>query len=434
MRLRQIYSRFFQLLVLALLTNQFVQFGASANPSTSKPANSPTNSTKENSPKALVEQVWQSVDNKYIDRTFNGQDWNAIRQRYLNRSYGSYEEAYQAIREMLKLLDNLYTTFYDPDQYKNLQGSRDVAGIGIRLASDEKTRSITVIQPIENSPAQRVGLLPKDIITTIDGKSVEKIDVNTVVQLLRGKAGTSVTLGVLRNGQPITFQVQRAKIEFPALQYYSEETTGGRVGYIHIIQFSAKANQEMKAAIENLEKQNVKGYVIDIRSNVGGLLRVSIDITRMWLSKGVIINTVDRDGKREQQLANNSALTQKPLVVLVNNGSASASEVLAAALQENQRAILVGTKTFGNNLIQLVQALQNETGLAVTTQKWLTPKGKDINHRGLNPDVFVDLDYNQEKKLQDILDERSKISPMTDPQFAKALEMLNRDIQRIPRP
>lgn len=425
MRLSPIYFRLIKLLAIALLTNQFIPFHALANPQTPERVNSPTSTAAQKSPKALVEEVWQIVERKYIDRNFNQQDWNAVRQRYLNQSYGSYEEAYQAIREMLKLQNDPFTRFLDPVEFKTLQvSSSDVAGIGLQLVNDRDTQAVTIIEPVEDSPAQKAGLLPQDIITEIDGKPIESCGVSSVAALLRGKAGTSVTLGVFRSGQPITFRIQRAPIEIPAVHYRAQETAIGRVGYVRLTQFSAKATQEMKTAIEALEKQNVKGYAIDLRSNSGGLLRTSIDIARMWLDNGVIINSVGRDGKLEQELANNGALIQKPLVVLVDGGSTSASEAFAAALQENQRALLVGTRTLGDNSVQLVQALQNETGFLVTVSKWLTPTGRDINGTGLVPDAVVEL---TERQRQDLLRER-KIGTVADPQFAKALEMLNQKL------
>jgi carboxyl-terminal processing protease len=426
MRLSLIYSRFLKLLAIALLTNQFMQPGAIANPSTLSQINSPTSTTAQKSPKALVEEVWQIVERTYIDGKFNQQDWNAIRQRYLNRSYGSYEEAYPAIREMLKLLGDPFTRFLDPVEFKNLQVHRsDVIGIGLQLTNDRETQAVTVIHPMENSPAEKAGILPQDIITAIDGKPVDKKSVSEVLTLLLDKVGTSVTLSILRSGEPITFRVQRAYIEIFPVPYRVKETALGRIGYIRLNQFSSHATKDMKAAIEALEAQNVKGYVLDLRSNAGGLFFASIEISRMWLDRGIIMSAIDRNGIQEYQQANHRALTQKPLVILVNGSCASASEIVAAALQENKRATLVGTRTFGNNLIQSVRAVQNGSGLAVTIAKWLTPTGRDINRTGLNPDVVVELTNSQR---QNLLRDR-KIGTVTDPQFAKALEILNQKLQ-----
>jgi carboxyl-terminal processing protease len=425
MRLSPIYSRFLKLLAIALLTNQFMQPGAIANPSTPEPVNSPTIITVRDSPKTLVDEVWQIISRHYIDPRFNQQDWNAIRQRYLNRSYGSYEEAYPAIREMLKLLGDPLTAFYDPVAYESLQSSTaNITQTGLEIINDRDTQAVTIIQPTENSPAQKAGILPHDIITTIDGKPVERKAFYEVLTLLQGNLGTYVTLGILRNGQPLTFRIQRANTENIPVRYRVEETAFGRVGYIRLNQFSVQVTEDMKAAIEALEKQNVKGYVFDLRSNPGGLLRASIDITRMWLDRGIIVSTIKRDGIQDQMMANNSALTQKPLVILINDNSASASEIVAAALQENKRASLVGTRTKGYNSIQSVNGLEKGSGLAVTIAKWLTPTGRDINRTGLNPDVVVEL---TDRQHQDLFRDR-KIGTTADPQFVKALQILNQKL------
>lgn len=421
MRLSPIYSRFLKLLAIALLTNQFMQPGAIANPSTPEPVNSPTIITAQDSLKALVDEVWQIVKSAYIDGKFNQQDWNVIRQRYLNRSYGSDEEAYQAIKEMLNLLDDPFTRFIDPVAFKKLQRSSDnLAGIGLRLTNNKENQVVTIVEPIQNSPAQKAGIWPQDIITTIDGKPVEKKALSEVVTLLQGNVGTYVTLGIIRNGQPLTFRIQRANIEITPVQYRVEETMFGRVGYIRLFEFSSQAAENMKTAIEAVEKQNVKGYVFDLPSNPGGLLRASIDITRMWLDRGIIVSTIQRDGIQDQMKANNRALTQKPLVILINDNSASASEIVAAALQENKRASLVGTRTEGYNSIQSVRGLSNGSGIAVTVAKWLTPTGRDIHRTGLNPDVVVEL---TDRQQQDLF--RGKIGTTADPQFVKALQILN---------
>jgi carboxyl-terminal processing protease len=426
MRLSPIYSRFLKLLAIALLTNQFTQLGAIANPSTPEPVNSPTITTVQDSPKALVDEVWQRIEREYIDPRFNQQDWNAIRQRYLNRSYGSYEEAYPAIREMLKLLGDPLTAFYDPVALESLQSTAaNITQTGLKIINDRDTQAVTIIQPTENSPAHKAGILPHDIITTIDGKPVERKAFYEVLTLLQGNLGTYVTLGILRNGQPLTFRIQRANTKNIPVRYRVEETAFGRVGYIRLNQFSAQVTQDMKAAIEALEKQNVKGYVFDLRSNPGGLLRATIDLTRMWLDRGIIVSMIQRDGIQDQMMANNTALTQKPLVILINDNSTSASEIVAAALQENKRASLVGTRTKGYNSIQSVHRLQNGSGLAVTIAKWLTPTGRDINRTGLNPDVVVEL---TDRQHQDLFRDR-KIGTTADPQFEKALQILN---QKLP--
>lgn len=379
------------------------------------------------SPKEIVDEVWQVIDRNYVDGTFNQVDWKAARSQYLARNYANKEEAYKAIREMLKPLGDQYTRFMDPTEFKNMQidTSGELTGVGIQLAADEKTKKLTVVAPIEGSPASSAGILAKDIIAQIDGKSTEGMDVNQAVNLIRGAAGTQVKLTVVRGNQQLDFPLKRAKIEIHPVRYSVKPSPTGNVGYIRLVQFSANAAPEMRNAIQNLEKQGVSGYILDLRSNPGGLLYASVDIARMWLQSGGIVSTVDRKGISEKESANNRALTTKPLVVLVDGGSASASEILSGALQDNRRATIVGTKTFGKGLVQSVRGLGDGSGLAVTIAKYLTPNGRDINKNGIAPDVVFDLNDQQRQVL---VQDRDKIGTTEDPQYAKALQVLNQRI------
>jgi carboxyl-terminal processing protease len=379
------------------------------------------------SPKEVVDEVWQVIDRNYVDATFNQVDWKATRSQYLNRNYANKEEAYKAIREMLKKLGDPYTRFMDPEEFKNMQidTSGELTGVGIQLAADEKTKKLTVISPIEGSPASAAGILAKDIITQIDGKSTDGMDVNKAVTLIRGPVGTQVKLTVLRGAQQLDFPLKRAKIEIHPVRYSVQKAPTGNVGYIRLVQFSANAAPEMRDAIQNLEKQGVSGYIVDLRSNPGGLLYASVDIARMWIQDGGIVSTVDRQGISDKEEANRRALTNKPLVVLVDGGSASASEILSGALQDNRRASIVGTKTFGKGLVQSVRGLGDGSGLAVTIAKYLTPNGRDINKHGIDPDVVVDL---TDQQRQALVRDRSKIGTLEDPQFAKGLQVLNERI------
>jgi carboxyl-terminal processing protease len=379
------------------------------------------------SPKELVDEVWQIIDRQYVDATFNQQDWRSVRNEYLNRNYTNQEEAYKAIREMLKKLEDPYTRFMDPQEFKNMQidTSGELTGVGIQLAQDEQTKKLMVISPIEDTPAFKAGVLAKDVILKIDGKSTEGMDVNDAVKLIRGEPGSSVKLTVQRGNKQIDYQLTRAKIEIHPVRYDSKNSPNGKVGYIRLTQFSANAAQEMRTAIKELEKQQVTGYILDLRSNPGGLLNASVDIARMWIDDGAIVSTVDRQGETDLQFANNRALTDKPLVVLVDGGSASASEILSGALQDDKRATLIGTQTFGKGLVQSVRQLEDGSGLAVTIAKYLTPSKRDINKLGIAPDVVVELSDTQRKTLQQ---DRTKIGTSDDPQYAKGLEILQQKI------
>jgi len=381
------------------------------------------------SPKELVDEVWQIVDRNYVDGTFNQVDWQKVRNEYLSRNYTSKEEAYKAIREMLKKLDDPYTRFMNPEEFKSMQidTSGELTGVGIQLSQDEETKKLVVIAPIEGTPAAKAGVLSKDIILKIDGKSTEGMEVSDAVNLIRGPVGTEVTLTVLRNNQQKMFKLKRDRIEIHPVRYSRSQDLPGGVGYIRLNQFSANAAGEMRTAIQALEKQGVSGYVLDLRSNPGGLLYASIDIARMWIKDGGIVSTVDRQGVSDRQKANNRQLSDKPLVVLVDGGSASASEILSGALQDNGRAVVVGTKTFGKGLVQSVRGLGDGSGMAVTIAKYFTPSGRDINHAGIIPDVTIELNDTQRQELGR---NRDEIGTKADPQYAKGLEALQQQIAK----
>jgi len=380
------------------------------------------------SPKELVDEVWQIINYNYVDATFNQVDWRQVRREYLNKSYANKQEAYTAIKEMLEKLEDPYTRFMDPEEYKNMQidTSGELTGVGITISKDEESDRLIVISPIEETPAFNAGIMARDIIMEIDGKSTEGMDTNEAVKLIRGKPGTRVTLTIKRGSQQRDFTIERARIKLYAVRSRVEQNGRGKIGYIRLTQFSAQAPKEMREAIRKLERQDVDGYVLDLRSNPGGLLYASVDIARMWMDRGRIVSTVNRKGIVEAQKANNRALTDKPLVILVDGGSASASEILSGALQDNDRAVLVGTKTFGKGLVQSVRPLGDGSGLAVTIAKYLTPSGRDINKEGIPPDIIVELSDADRERLQT---DRTLIGTDRDPQFSEALRILNREIQ-----
>ena len=381
------------------------------------------------SPKELIDEVWQVIQKSYVDGTFNQVDWVATRTEYLNRNYADDEQAYKAIREMLKKLDDPYTRFMNPEEFKNMQidTSGELTGVGIQLTQDEKTKKLVVISPIEDSPAFSAGVQSQDIITEIDGRSTEGMDINEAVSLIRGPVGTKVNIKVLRGDKPLDFNITRDRIEIHPVRASKNPSSKGDIGYIRLNTFSANAAEEMRDAISDLEKQNVSGYVLDLRSNPGGLLYSSVEIARMWLNQGDIVSTVDRQGETDREKANNRALTSKPLVVLVDGGSASASEILSGALQDNKRALLVGTKTFGKGLVQSVRGVGKSSGLAVTIAKYFTPSGRDINHEGIQPDIKIEL---TEKQRDELRKDRTKVGTIDDPQYVKGLEILGAEISK----
>ena len=344
------------------------------------------------SPKEVIDQVWQIVYRDYLDSTgsYDETNWRKLRSNLLSKSYGGTADSYEAIRGMLASLDDPYTRFLDPKEFKEMQidTSGELMGVGIQLSLDKDTKELIVVSPIEGTPASRAGVQPKDVIVSIDGASTKGMTTEDAVKLIRGPEGTDVVLGLRRQGQVLNVPLKRARIEIHAVKSTLNTAPSGRkVGYIRLKQFNANASREMREAIKNLESQGAEGYVLDLRSNPGGLLEASVDIARQWLNEGTIVSTRTREGIRDVRRATGNAITDKPLVVLIDQGSASASEILSGALQDNARAQLVGQKTFGKGLVQAVRGLADGSGLTVTIAKYLTPKGTDIHKNGIKPDI-----------------------------------------------
>lgn len=357
------------------------------------------------SPKEVIDQTWQIVFRDYLDTNgkYTTDKWKDLRRQVLSKSYGSTKESYEAIRGMLATLDDPYTRFLDPREFKEMQidTSGELSGVGIQLSLDKDTKELTVVSPIEGSPASRAGVMPKDVITAIDGKSTKGMTTADAVKLIRGKAGSTVTLQLRRDGKLLDTPLVRARIELHAVDtQVNTSADGTKIGYIRLKQFNANAAKDMAQALKDLEKQQVQGYVLDLRSNPGGLLVASIAIARQWLNEGVIVSTKTRDGIQDTKRAVGRALTERPLVVLVNEGSASASEILSGALQDNDRAILVGETTFGKGLVQSVRGLIDGSGMTVTIAKYLTPSGRDIHKHGIDPDVRAKLSAREIQSLR----------------------------------
>lgn len=382
-------------------------------------------SLQDNAPKILVDEVWQLVNSEYVDGTFNKTNWQAVRQDLLSRNYTSKDQAYAAVKQALERLNDPYTRFLNPEQYAALtdQTSGELSGVGIRLELNEKTNKLTVVEAIANSPALAAGIKAGDEILAIDSKPTKGLDVQQASSLIRGKAGTPITLKIGRSGKTaFDLKLTRATIEVPTVRYTLKQEGKRRVGYISLREFSSHAAEQMQKAIQDLNRQQVDAYVLDLRGNPGGLLSVSIEIARMWMENGAIVKTVDRAGASDQLTANRTSLTNRPLAVLVDGNSASASEILAGALQDNNRAVIVGSQTFGKALVQSVHSLSDGSGLAVTIAHYYTPKGTDISHKGITPNIKLDL---TEAQAQILSTNPSLVATPNDPQYARAIAVLS---------
>lgn len=352
-----------------------------------------------NSYKEVIDHVWQIVYRDFLDSNgkFQKSNWINIRKEVLSKTYSDSNEAYDAIRDMLSNLDDSYTRFLEPKEFNQMRidTSGELTGVGIQIVKDKESDDLIIISPIEGTPAFDAGIKARDKILSIDDISTEGMNIEDAVKLIRGQRGTKVKLEIFRGSQSFFKTLSREKIEIKSVSSKVNQTKNGvSIGYVRIKQFNANASKETRDAIKDLETKQVAGYVLDLRSNPGGLLESSIDISRHFINKGVIVSTVSKDGLKETKKGNGQALTQKPLVVLVNEGSASASEIVSGAIKDNKRGKLVGKRTFGKGLVQSMRTLVDGSGLTVTVAKYLTPNGTDINKSGIIPDIEVRMNIN----------------------------------------
>ncbi len=353
----------------------------------------------ENNYKEVIDHVWQIVYRDFLDADgkFENSNWINLRKDFLAKKYSNSDEAYDAIRNMLSKLDDPYTRFLDPKEFNQMRidTSGELTGVGIQIIKDKESDDLIIISPIEGTPAYEAGIKARDKILSIDNVSTKGMNIEDAVKLIRGQRGTKVKLEILRNGNSFFKSLSRERIEIKSVTSKINETKEGfLIGYVRIKQFNANASREMKDTVKDLELKKVSGYVLDLRSNPGGLLESSIDISRQFIDKGIIVSTLSKDGLREIKRGNGRALTKKPLVVLVNEGSASASEIVSGAIRDNKRGKLVGKKTFGKGLVQSMRTLVDGSGLTVTVAKYLTPDGTDINKFGITPDIEVKMNIN----------------------------------------
>ena len=366
------------------------------------------------SPTELYDQVWKLINSKFVDQTNNAQDWSKWRHKYDNQIHTN-EDAYVAINTMVASLNDPYTKFLDPKEFaeetSSIKGS--LKGIGIQIAV--KDGKLTVIAPIEDTPAEKAGLQADDEILEIDGVSTKGITVDKAADKIRGKEGTQVTLLVKRKDMaPKLYTVTRAEIEIKSISQKvpTDVKIPDDLCYIRLSSFiSRNAAREFGTILNN--SKDKKGFIIDLRSNPGGLLTNAIYISDMFLDGGTIVSTVDRDGYKETQRANPGVYTKKPVVVLINKGSASASEIFSGAMKDNHRAVIIGEQSFGKGLVQEINKLPYDAGINITIQKYLTPNGTDINKKGITPDIKVELTEEDVKNKNDV-------------QLKKAVEVLTK--------
>ncbi len=338
--------------------------------------------------------------------------WDKLNTTYLNKKDLSGEKLLQgAIAGMVSAAGDPYTSYFSPDdnQSFNDELSGTFEGVGMELGS--KSGKLVVIAPLEDSPAAKAGILAGDQIVAIDGKDASKMTIADAVSKVRGKAGTKIKLQLLRSGKdkPLDLELTRAKINVKSIKHKIE----GDTAIINITRFGDTTKQEWDDIVNELSTKGIKKIVLDLRNDPGGRLDTAIYIGGDFLTtKDVVVQQEDSDGKRQQFNSDKEGRLQgDKVVVLINKGSASASEIVTGALRDHKKATTLGETSFGKGTVQAVNDLKDGSGLHITIAKWLTPKGDWIHGKGITPDIKIDLT-------------EEDLTSGTDPQLAKALELL----------
>ncbi len=320
-----------------------------------------------------------------------GQAWNIIFHDYVGKDRLSASTLSQAaIEGMVEVIDDPYTSYLNAEDYQlsstSLEG--EFGGIGAHVTV--KDGQITIIAPIADSPAEKAGIRAGDIIVEVDGQPASEMSLAEAVLEIRGPEGTAVRLLVLHQGdtEPEEIEIIRAKIELPSVRFEMKED----IAYINITHFSQRTNEELSPVLESVIQQMATGIILDLRSNPGGSLEAVVDVASHFLEEGIVVSIVDNEEKQTGlEVEPNGATIDLPMVVLVDNYSASGSEVLAGALQDYGRATIAGAKTYGKGSVNILRQLKDGSGLYVTTARWLTPNGRLIEGEGLYPDYELEL-------------------------------------------
>jgi carboxyl-terminal processing protease len=381
-------------------------------------------------PVQLYQQVYHLIEQKFFDPTYNGQHWSRWQHRY-DHQLNTLDDARKAIDTMLSSLGDRYTRYLDPSAFAGEKQAIESKLFGIGVQLDRKDNKIIVVAPVADTPAEKAGLRPKDEIIEVDGKPVAGMELAPVSNLIRGSIGTTVKLAILRDGQRLEYSIVRGEI--PISSVGSVKMLNSDIGYIRLSTFmSERANLEMREALDRLSP--ARGIIVDLRNNPGGLVTNALDICNMFLDGGIIVSTIDRTGHVQSVGASRSPITHQPLVLLINAGSASASEIASGALHDDQRAKLVGQKTFGKGLVQSITRLDDGSGVNITIARYLTPNHTDIHKKGITPDYTVEVNPDQSLQSGPWFIYRSsgqsvpELAQLHDAQLLKAVDVLEKDI------
>ena len=358
------------------------------------------------------ETVPSFVDKDVFDADLYWGVWKSLEEMYYKQPVADKDLFYGSLKGMVYGLGDPYTVFFEPKEAEEF--TQELEGIfeGIGAEIGIKNNMVTIIAPLPDTPAERAGIRPGDIVLAIDKEDTQNMSLDEAVTKIRGPHATSVTLTLLRTSveTPITVTIVREKITVKTIQY--EEKENG-IFYMRVMSFNEDTGRDFFEAAKAITKKNPRGLIIDLRSNPGGFLNVAVDIANAWVKKGPIVIERFSDSSENAYNATGDTVFEDDLmtVVLVNNGSASASEIVAGALQDYKKATIVGEKTFGKGSVQDYTELSGGSSLKITIAEWLTPTKRSIEDEGITPDIEVPLtdeDYNADY----------------DPQLDKALELL----------
>ena len=346
------------------------------------------------------EEIYNTIDEYYL----NGIDNDKMKD-------GIY-------KGMVDSLGDPYTVYYNPEEYKQFTSSSSgtYSGIGVAVSQNVTTGAITIVKTFKKGSGEKEGMKPGDVIYKVEGKKIEGLELSKVVSMIKGEEGTFVKVTVLRDGKEIEFNLERKKLEVDTVNYRMEDRSGKKIGYISVSEFDEVTASQFKSAISELNKEGMEGLVIDLRDNPGGLLDVTCEMLDRMIKKGLLVYTVDKYGKRVDEDATDSDSFDKPVAILVNGNSASASEVFSGAMKDYKAATLVGTKTFGKGIVQSIVPFGDGTAMKVTVSKYYTPNGVNIHGTGIEPDVVVELSKDATKN--------GKYDRKNDNQLDKALDVV----------
>lgn len=321
---------------------------------------------------------------------------------------------------MVAGLDDPYSVYYSKEELESMEEATagEYSGIGATLSQDPETKEISVVSCFTGTPAEEAGLLPGDVITGWNGSPVSDMELSELVSKIKTDPDEHLTLSIERDGEELEVELTRRAVEIPTVEY---EMLEDQIGYIRLLEFDEVTAQQFEDAMSDLEIQGMEKLIIDVRNNPGGVLQTVCDMLDQLLPEGMIVYTEDKNGKRTEYTSDEEHQFTKPLAVLVNGNSASASEIFAGAVQDYGIGTIVGTTTFGKGIVQKIFYLSDGTGLKLTVAKYYTPKGHDIHKKGIRPDVEVELN--------EVLQNQSSISHEEDNQLQKAISVLQEQTQ-----